>query len=126
MWPHSCEIITKYTAYYTCLSPTTCMPVFSLSCPFSPSEERRHMMGTVSRGHSAVTLTVRHQPSKLHSSTHTRRYSSHLSEITTPLLKQILLLPGRLGRLQRVLASPCVCVQSCMYASTLWDYTNTS
>lgn len=35
MWPHSCVITTKYAACYTCLSPTTCSPVFSPQLSFS-------------------------------------------------------------------------------------------
>lgn len=50
MWPHSCVITTKYAAYHTCLSPTTCRPVFSLSCPSPSSDDRSHMDGNCLMG----------------------------------------------------------------------------
>lgn len=138
MWPNSCVITTKCAAYYTCLSPTTCRPVFSLPALTEAiwwdivswgrgrwERRNRAVMDAEDRGRN--TRRAAWVAIKLNC---TRTYNSHLSEITTPRLKRILQLPGRLGKspLQRVLVSlPVKCmhcvavceVQSCMCASTL-------
>lgn len=50
MWPNSCVTTTKCVAYYTCLTPTSCRPMFSFCCPSLPNDDRSHMRGIVSWG----------------------------------------------------------------------------
>lgn len=163
MWPHSCVITTKYAAYHTCLSPTTCRPVFSLSCPSPSSDDRSHMDGNClmgvggregtllwwmlghwvikERNHTseipirmlgraeAVTFAVllsTLQTTLKHRHAHTYIQFTLLRNHYSFETDTAITWKARKTSLQRALASPCVCMQSCMYASKLWEYTTTS